>query len=311
MARTGSGFTNTISFLDQVTIGPGITPTAYLHGMNLLNGTHEIPGQEEERGRQRWAIHTNSFITGLPNYHHATNVKLDFNLWAPENSMHLLNGLPHIAEKVFYLEAKTWLGYGTGAHGNKYKPTQPGHCPGRIKNSADTEMIAVHINLGVEHLDKSHSGQALQCWSDAIVALTELQAKKRANPSGFHIEGRLNIEEMLDIAKGNAKSYQLMRYVDYVINENHNTEDFLEYSSRFQNVEYEDFVRSQGGEGGGGRRGGGGRYGDRGDEDEFNMRGMKSLDDILDDIAKLEMKLVKLKDVRDKMLEFSAAQAPV
>jgi hypothetical protein len=329
LARTGSKFANSILFLDQATIDTGVIPTAFLHGMNLLNGTHGIVGDD---GSERWNMHYKSFITALPlvsSYRTANEVRLDFDLWSRENAMTIRQGLPHVPEKVFYLEAMTWLGYGTGSHGNKYKPTMPGHCPGRIKNIMDTELIAVTINLGVEHLERSHNGQALQCWSDAIVALQALQAKKKANPKAFAIPGKLNLEEMLDIAVGNAKSLRSMRYIDYVVNENKDTGEFLEYSTKYNNPEYEDFLKSQGrsSEGGGvfppgmglgdevaGSRRGGGRQSSSSladklaaEDAQYEANGLLSLDDILDRIAKLEKLLGELKKSRDLMLELSSS----
>lgn len=44
---------NTVRYLDIESIEQGFTPTAFLHGMNLLNGTNGIDKREFEKGSQR------------------------------------------------------------------------------------------------------------------------------------------------------------------------------------------------------------------------------------------------------------------
>lgn len=125
-------------------------------GMNLLNGTHG--SKDKDAGEKRWNLHTTSFITGtaysccslqsrfllfakyrlvLLKHHdlslssttYATGNReqylsgaapFEFNPWSPENMMGMHNGLPHLPEKVFYTEAKSWIATG------KYKPHWPG-----------------------------------------------------------------------------------------------------------------------------------------------------------------------------------------
>jgi hypothetical protein len=107
--------------------------------MNLLNGTNKLDTSIYNVGKQRWDLHTFSFITGLKNTADATvaanNIKLGFNPWGPDMSIHISQLLPHINEKLFYAEAKTWLPLLSKK--KSYKPSLPGHCPGPIKVGED------------------------------------------------------------------------------------------------------------------------------------------------------------------------------
>jgi hypothetical protein len=214
---------STVHFLDADDIETGKIPTALLHGMNLLNGTHG--SKDKDAGEKRWNLHTVSFITGMKASMQG-NVQSDFNPWAPENMMRMLNGLPHLPEKVFYTEAKSWIATG------KYKPHWPGSCPGKIRKNEDiTQYAANTINLGVEHLDASHTGQALQCWADAAEAIQPYIGKKNTDQK--------MLVDALSVAKENAATLRLMRYAEMVINENHDTNEFYSYNSKYMEKDFD------------------------------------------------------------------------
>lgn len=255
-----------VAFVDQKAIEQGFTPSAYLHGMNLLNGTHGVQKGDVKAAMQRWVIHTNSFLSGTNSKLVQHSLKLDFDPFGPQMQMTLLRGFPHLPEKSFYLEAKTWLGQ------TRYKPVLPGHCPGKIKQGEDVNKYAgVVINLGVDHLEKSHSGQAIQCWKDAIKAL-------EGAGKDFLATNR-NAANALSVAKGNLETLRVMRYAEMVINENHNTDDFFDYSTKYMDREYDGVAQSSG--------------------DKF------SLDELNEDIAKVEKMLLNMKDIRDKLVAAS------
>lgn len=272
-ARTGAkGMIDTVEFLDAKTIQQGFTPTAYLHGMNLLNGTNGIDNKNVTNGAQRWAIHTNSFISGLPTNIEVNSVRLNFDPWAPDARIKLVQGLPHVLDQLFYIEAKTWLGMA------RYKPTLPGHCPGKIKKGENpVSYAATVINLGVDHLGLSHYGQALQCWKDATQVINEQ----------LDMFDPKQAEDMLSVAKDNAATLRVMRYAEMAVNENHNTKEFLQYSDKYMKKPYDGVSGTK-------RKSFG-----KGEPDEKKLM---SLEDVNDEIAILEGKLTKLKQLRDRLI---------
>ncbi len=258
-ARTGAKHIDkNVLFLDQRRIELGFIPTAFLHGMNLLNGTQSVD-ESKSTGAQRWAAHTQYFISGLPNKQ-INKVNINYNPWSDESRMKLVRGLPHLPEKVFSTEAKLWIG-------RKYKPVWPGNCPGEYGNPHSAgltplQYITSVINEGVEHLGMSHEGQALQCWSDALHVL---EAYPKAD-----IQDHMN--EYRSIANGNSATLKKMKYTEMIINEIHDTRQYLNYEDRYMK-----------------------------DVAEGN-RGMKSLEDVNDEIAVLERKIKNLKELRDKLI---------
>ena len=159
-----------IYFLDHEAIRTGYTPTAFLHGQNMFNGTEPI-----NDGDQRWKNLTYFFITGLPDKPFPTIQNLSVNLWANESLIQLKDGLPQIDEEIFYYEALTWLG-NSGTSENyryrdpdwTYRPTQPGHCYSMPEPKQNyTFFMSYIINLALDHLAVAHPVQAMQCWSDA------------------------------------------------------------------------------------------------------------------------------------------------
>ncbi len=205
--------------------------------------------------------------------------KVDFNPWAPENAMRMVNGVPHLPEKVFYTEAKSWIAPG------KYKPHWPGSCPGKIKKGEDISTYAANvINLGVEHLEASHGGQALQCWADAQEAI-----KANIEKTG----GTTMLVDALGVAKENAATMRLMRYAEMVINENGSNNDFFRYNSKYMEKDFDGVYPDK-------KRGGGGS----GDNDG-KPEGMMTLEEINEKIIVVTEKLNKMKELRDKMLAFS------
>eukprot|EP01042_Synura_sphagnicola_P027058 gene27058-34951_t len=61
-----------VHFLDQDGIRAGFTPTGFLHGMNLLNGTVGVDTRSVDSGIRRWQVHTAGFQTALPAAAHLT-----------------------------------------------------------------------------------------------------------------------------------------------------------------------------------------------------------------------------------------------
>eukprot|EP01039_Chlorochromonas_danica_P005298 gene5299-5833_t len=220
-ARTGAfHLDKNILFLDQRKIEQGIIPTAFLHGMNLLNGTHSLDESIGQSGKQRWAIHSNYFLSGLPNKMTNT-IRVSYNPWSDDNRIHLVNSLPHLPDKVFYTEVQHWLG-------GKYKPVWPGMCPGphdgqHVLKWTPLEYITVLINEGVDHLSQSHEGQALQCWKDALQALDAFP----------NLDTPERMVEYRSIANENTATLRKLKYAEMIINENHSTREFLDYQERY------------------------------------------------------------------------------
>lgn len=232
--------------------------------MNLLNGTH-VDKNDPTVGALRWQLYTESFVTGMRD-HPSLHIKSKINPWSPENRMKLVNNLPHLAEKVFYTEAKSWLT-------TKYKPVWPGHCPGAVPNGQDPKDYIVEvINLGVDHLDKSHTGQALQCWTDA---LRVLESNKNYKTS---------LRDAYSVVTGNMRALRQLRYSEMVINENKDSLDYLQYDDK--HFQEESVPRPR-------------------PEKSSGPNGMMSLEDINEEIIRLEDRLKNLKASRDKMLELS------
>lgn len=275
-------FKNTINYLDEESIEKGFIPTALLHGMNLLNGTNGVDESDFKSGLQRWLIHTNSFISGYPNQPDMYKYNLGFNPWDVENRIKLIDGLPQIHEKLFYLEAKTWLNKGN------YKPVLPGHCPGPIKKKDNpNEYIPNTANLGVEHLGLSHQGQAMQCWSNSLAAIQEIKK----------IEKNDHLDELEKIVTGNMGTVRIWSYSEMAVNENKNTREYLDYTERYMKKTYDGIFdkkkKSRNGE-------------DDGEDGEISGgKQMYTLEDANEEIAKLEEKLVKLKGIREKLVEAS------
>lgn len=267
-ARTGAlhaGPKGSVVFLDEDKIAKGFVPTAFLHGMNLLNGTHSLDESSSAQGVQRWVVHTNYFLSGVHS-HQSNNVKLTYNPWAADNRMALMpGGMPQLPSKIFYNEAKTWLGNA----GKKYKPVWPGMCPGAFGNLhtagwSALDYLTTVINLGVEHLSHSHEGQALQCWADALVVLDE-------HPN---VDIPQRVQEYRSVATENAGTLKKLKYAEMIINENHSTRDFLDYQDRYMRKPATDDSKA----------------------------GMKSLEDVNEEIAGIEQQLIKLKELRDKLI---------
>eukprot|EP01038_Epipyxis_sp_PR26KG_P007219 gene7219-9850_t len=250
-------------FLDYDSIVIGDTPTAFLHGMNLLNGTHGIDKKLlPEGGDARWRVHTNSFYTGMKV--NGVTSSPDMDPWNKNNQFRIVNGLPHVSEKLFFTEVRFWLGW------NEYRPIWPGMCPGKMKKSEDPATYVVNvINLGVEHLDQSHSGQALQCWSDALNVM-----------NGNHNIEKSVFDNALDVVKGNMASLRLLRYAEMVINENKDYNDFFKYNKQYMDEDAQLTTKD-------------------------TKSGMRSIEDLNEEIVKLEAKLKKTKEMRDKMLEYA------
>ena len=257
-----------IDYLDQKTINSGITPTAYLHGMNMLNGTNAIDGTKLTSGSQRWIVHTNHFISGLPEKDFP-RIKLTFNPWSVDYRIHIENGLPHINDQLFYLEARTWLGFSP-----KYKPTLPGHCPGMIKDSQNpVQYIAEVINLGVEHLQFSHNAQAMQCWSDALHAISKYP--QASNPQ--------HMEEMRSVASGNMQTMRILRYSEMIVNELKTIQDYYIFTDKYMKQAY-----------------------DRGIDDSTKAAAKNkpmSLEEVNERIVELESELKTLRNLREKLIK--------
>lgn len=293
-ARTGTvDWQTNVHFLDALDIEKGKIPTALLHGMNLLNGTHG--SKDKDAGEKRWTLHTTSFITGIKRvFQETADLQYDFNPWAPENIMRMVNGLPHLPEKVFYTEAKSWIATG------KYKPHFPGNCPGKYKKHEDIGVYAATvINLGVEHLDMSHPGQALLCWADAAEAIQANIGKKG---------DQTMLKDALSVAKENAATMRLMRYAEMVINENRDTKDFYKYHNKYMEREYDGVYDGYKGAQGK-RRGGGDPDFDDGRPTGEGKEGLMTLEELNEKVIVLEEKLKKYKELRDKMLAFSQSYA--
>lgn len=258
---------NRIDYLDQKTITSGITPTAYLHGMNMLNGTNAIDSTKLKSGAQRWILHTNHFISGLPNQQSMNKIKLTFDPWSSDNRIHIENGLPHISDQLFYLEARTWLG------SPKYKPSIPGHCPGPLKKDQNPlQYIAEVINLGVEHLQSSHNTQAMQCWSDALNVIAQFP----------QISSPQHLEEMKSVANGNMQTMRIYRYSEMIVNELRTIKNYYIFTDKYMKLAY-----------------------DRGiDESTKAASDNKplSLEDVNEKVLKLEKELKQLKELREKLL---------
>ncbi len=272
-ARTGSrSMLSTVDFLDTKTIDQGFTPTAFLHGMNLLNGTNGIDNSDVSNGIQRWIVHTNAFISGLPNKPEANQVKLSFDPWSSDARIRLVNGLPHMLDQLFYLEAKHWLGMG------KYKPSLPGQCPGKMqKGENPVSYVANIINLGVDHLQASHYGQAMICWREAMRVLREQR----------ELFDSKQYDEFYAVARDNSATMRVMRYAEMVVNENRNSKEFMKYNDKYMKKPYDGVTGSRKN-----RKSSGG-------SDEKKLL---SLEDVNEEIAELEAKLTKLKGLRDKLI---------
>lgn len=307
-ARTGvRQIENVNVYLDAPSIAAGFTPTAYLHGMNLLNGTHGVDTTNPAAGRQRWQMHTFSFISGLKtDLIDNTQLYPDGAFLAPQNWMQLVEGLPRLPEKIFYWEARSWLGRGKRGQQHTYEPSWPGHCPADMPRGHDPTMFAgAVVNLGVDHLGASHTGQALQCWQVALQALETIPKKKWDK----------KIQNIAEVARENAKTQWIMRYAEMVINENRNPAEYLSYSAKYMQKTF-DGVSSFGQTAGGYAAGGGGggliEQLPLGDSFSGGMdNGRMSLDDLQEEINRLEAHLAKLKELRDRMLDVSRQYASV
>jgi hypothetical protein len=271
---------NRLDYLDKRGIASGVTPTAYLHGMNLLNGTNAMDSAAVKSGAQRWTVHSNHFVSGLPadkagSFGH--KVRLTFDPWSPDNRIHIKDGLPHINDQLFYLEARTWL----GSFG-KYKPSLPGHCPGPMstKEANPLVYIAENINLGVEHLQLSHNSQAMQCWSDAMAALAKLPPFTGSGPQ-VEQQNR-HLEDMKSVANGNMQTMRIYRYSEMIVNELKTIKDYYIFSDKYMKQAY-----------------------DRGIDQSTSVANKNkplSLEEVNERILTLEKELNDLKKLREKLI---------
>jgi hypothetical protein len=264
-----------VKYLDIKSIGNGVTPTAYLHGMNVLNGTNGIDGSGVKSGLQRWVVHTNSFLSALSErslmtpYSHMSKIKLPFDPWSPEYLIQIVDGIPHIPDQLFYLEAKSWLG---GGWNGKYKPVLPGQCPGPIKPNEDPlSYIAEVVNLGVEHLQATHNGQAMQCWKDALDVIN-------ANPNAATPD---YMKELKDVVTTNMATLRVMRYSEMIVNENQSIKEYYFFTDKYMKKPW-----------------------DRSLDSRNSISGDKllSLEEVNEQILKLEGELTKLKELQEKLI---------
>jgi len=152
------------------------------------------------------------------------------------------------------------------------------------------------INLGVEHLDMSHPGQALQCWRDAEAAIKENIGKKG---------DQTMLTDALSVAKENAATMRLMRYAEMVINENSNTKDFFKYNNKYMEKEYDGVFENKHKQK---RRNQDPMY-DDGRPTGEGKEGLMTLEELNEKVIVLEEQLKKFKELRDKMLAFSQQYA--
>ena len=94
-------------------------------------------------------------------------------------------------------------------------------------------------------------------------------------------------EDMLSVAKDNAATLRVMRYAEMAVNENHNTKEFLQYSDKYMKKPYDGVSGTK-------RKSFG-----KGEPDDKKLM---SLEDVNDEIAILEGKLTKLKQLRDRLI---------
>jgi hypothetical protein len=264
-----------LEFLDMKSIMSGVTPTAFLHGMNILNGTNAMDSTKLKTGAgmQRWVIHTTHFISGIPN-HEYPQVKLSFDPWSMKNIIHIENGLPHINEQVFYLEARTWLGNW------KYKPTIPGHCYSTPQGNQNfVAFLADVINLGVEHLQYSHNAQAMQCWSDA---LNVLKSTSRAVTTQLNSIPQDNLENMKNVAYGNMQTMRVYRYSEMIVNELKSIKDYYIFTDKYMKQAYDSGIDSS--------------------TSEAGRNKAMSLEEVNEKILKVEKELKTLTSLRDKLI---------
>lgn len=287
-----------VYFLDNESIRVGFTPTGFLHGMNLLNGTKSVDTASLTAGALRWQIHTTHFLPALPT---SASWTLFFPMaigdkegiarkWAssrllsnPSNlpNIYLGDHFPQYSLELFYLESRHWLGdintsLSTLLNGKKtgsfvefvdersvfpdYVPYLPGQCPGKLGFPSDIlrplrraedialalEYITQAINIGVDHLNLSHTGHALQCWHNAKHAIDtypEIFSKKARSTLKEHAaklhDGRdwskmhQGKDELLSVIRDNMAYVRIMRYAEMAINENRNTRDYYRYSDKY------------------------------------------------------------------------------
>lgn len=221
-AGTGARDRNkNVLFLDERKIDAGYVPTAFLHGMNLLNGTQSLD-DTSVRPDERWTIHTKYFVTALEKSR-IQAVKLSYSLYSPSNRIRLIDSLPRLPDKIFYNEASTWVQ-------KKFKPVWPGQCVPHthpiVSEISVVDFISLVINEGVEQLGMSHEGQALFCWKFALDALD-------AYPNADKPE---NMKEYRSIASENSATLKKLKYSEMVVNENHSTREFLDYQEKYMKV---------------------------------------------------------------------------
>lgn len=211
-----------VHFLDERKIDAGYIPTAFLHGMNLLNGTQSLDDTSIQAD-ERWTIHTKYFVSTLERSQIQV-VKLSYSLYSPSNRMRLVDSLPQLPDKIFYNEASTWVQ-------KKFKPVWPGQCVPHTHPSVShisvLNYISLVINEGVEQLGMSHEGQALFCWQFAVDAMD-------ANPNADKPE---NMKEYRSIALENAGTLKKLKYSEMIVNENHSTREFLDYQEKYMKVQ--------------------------------------------------------------------------
>lgn len=300
-----------IHFLDEDGIRAGFTPTGFLHGMNLLNGTVSVDTRSVDSGIRRWQVHTAGFQTALPESaqltwayptaHRALQDSIT-RYWAsqpqlfepdgwldnPIRRIHLEHHLPQMQRDLFYLETRHWLGFvdpstwlgsfspSAAVKGKPlvstaiedYVPFLPGQCPPLLHFPATTarpltraediatvfDYVAQTINLGVDHLNASHIGQAMLCWSNAKEALktypeifSRKSQQKLQSLGGRHAQLFHKQEDLNSVLRDNMAFVRVTRYAEMAINENRNTREYYRYTEKYMQRPYDGVDRDAAG----------------------------------------------------------------
>jgi hypothetical protein len=119
-------------------------------------------------------------------------------------------------------------------------------------------------------LDKTHHGQAMQCWKDAKDVILHEQSKNHVNA-----ELKKTHADWLDVAVGNMGTIRVMSYAEMVLNENGDTKKYFEYQSKYMK--------------------------DNNEEKSPDGRKMLDLDEINEEIIRVSNKLDELRNLRDEL----------
>ncbi len=191
---------HSLLLLDKDNTVLGRTPSAYLP---LFHDTVKPSSNLYKNGEERWIQHTQYFISGLdsdPAPGVISNAIEEIDPWESNNRLKIVNGLPRIPDKVFYIESKSWLGNTSSMWKGKCRY----HSEISIESAID--YITWNVNQGVDHWEMKHGAEAINCWREGyrVMHYPQLQqVLKQTAP------------DSLDIVITNLKAVSLQRYALY------------------------------------------------------------------------------------------------